>query len=119
MPETLVLYPGAVAAGGTLSIPPPYPEAEQLLAFLVKRKNSITWSGLGTASATIATDDVAAASSGSDQIAETVPKTIVTGTPAAGEVALQDSRTIVVGDAIADGDLVVVVYIAKGEFLKA
>jgi len=109
------LKPGAVSANGDINLPGWAPKISKLLAVKVKRKNSITWSGLGAAGATIATDDVAAAGSGSDTIAEAAEKTIIqTGTPAAGEAIKVDEDTIHIGDAIADGDLVILDYIPKG-----
>jgi len=104
----LVLYPGAVSAGGTITIPSYFPPIWRLLRFVVKRMNTITWSGLGAAGATIATKDVSAAASGSDSIAECAEKTVVTTTPGTGQVQLTGPRKITVGDAINDGDTVII-----------
>jgi len=113
MPYTMAIKPGAVSAGGEITIPGYMPPIRHLLKFIVKRKNSITWD---FTSSTIATDDVTATGSGTDEMAEAVEKTVVNTTPGAGEVQVTGDRTIKVGDAIADGDLVIITYIAKGEF---
>ena len=111
-----VLSPGAVAAGGTISLPGYVPRLAKLLSFVLVRRNAITWSGLGAAGATIATRDVAAAASGTDLLGECVPKEVVDAAPAAGQVQLRDPKTIVVGDAINDGDHVVIVGVALGAY---
>jgi hypothetical protein len=89
-----------------------------LLACFVKRAEVITWAGLGAAGATIATSDVAAAADGSDAVSEAETKTVVTTTPGAGEVQKVDENTIQLGDAILDGDEVVVLYQSVGELVK-
>jgi len=111
----IVLYTGPVAAGGAIDLPRYFPPLHRLLRFTIKRMNYVTWSGLGAAGATIETKDVAAAASGSDNIAECITKTIVTTTPGAGQVQLSASRVITTGDAINDGDLVIIDAIAKTE----
>jgi len=116
MVRQAILYPGSVAAGGTISIPSYLPPIHKLLKFVVKRINTITWSGLGAAGATIATKDVAAAASGSDTLAECLSKTIVTTTPATGEVQLTGPRSIVTGDAINDGDAIIIDFFAQTDY---
>jgi len=82
---------------------------DKLTAVYLKRANTVTWSGLGATGATIATDDVAAAASGADDIGEALKKTIIlTGTPAAGQVILYNKNTIHIGDAVKADDLIVV-----------
>jgi len=110
------IYPGAVGAGKTFSLPSYFPPLRALLRYVIKRKNSITWSGLGAAGATIATDDVSAAASGADTIAECITKKIVTTTPGTGEVQLSAEREITTGDAIADGDLVIIHGVKKTDY---
>lgn len=118
MPFQKVIYPGAVTAGGTISIGAEGPEMDKLLSFILKRKNTLTWSG-STSVDSFGTLDVTAGVSGSDDVGEAVSKTVVTGTPTTGEVAQVDGYTIQVGDPINDGDLVIVTYTIKGEVLRA
>jgi len=99
------IYPGAIAANADIALPFPL---EVLLRVIVKERSRIVWSGLGAAGATIATDDVAAAGSGSDTLSDVAVKTIVTTAPAAGQVQLVDKNTIRIGDALLDCDLVIV-----------
>lgn len=110
--------PGAKAANVNIDTPAGSPKIDSLLACFVKRAEVITWAGLGAAGATIGTTDVAAAGSGSDAVSEAETKTVVTTTPASGEVQKVDEDTIQLGDAILAGDEVVIQYLSVGELVK-
>jgi len=94
MYQVLILAPGAKSANADIDFPSWAPKARALCAVTVL---SLT--------------------EGTPNTWTVSNKTIVTsGTPGTGEAILYDEDTIHIGDAITTSDLVVVVYIPKGEY---
>ena len=115
MPETLILKPGAVSAGGTITLPGYAKPARVLLFFAVvtRKTTDVKHAACAATDAAYSSETTLASISHFDAI---VPKTIVEGTPGAGEVALTGDKEITVGDDIGAEDYVIISYIPKGEF---
>jgi len=88
---TLVLAPGAVTAGTNIDLPAWAPKISELVAAILFTGSD----GTAAASATALTE--------------------VTATPASGEIQVVDEDTIVLGDNTTTRDLLILVYLPKGE----
>jgi len=94
--EVLILVPGAVTAGTKISFPSYAPPASKL-AYVA----------------------VVSLVEGTPNTFSLSAKTITTGTPSSGEAALSGTDGIVLGDDVTASDLVIVVYVKKGEYSGA
>lgn len=92
MVEVLILAPGDVAANTNIDFPAYAKKARQLVA-------AIKFTGSDATVAAVASN-----------------LTVVNTTPGAGQIQLVDEDTIQLGDALTTRDLLVIVYVAKGEY---
>jgi len=98
------VYPGAVAAGTKISLPDYAKGASKLIQALHLARSDVKHAACGATGAAYPSETTLAT-----VVSTCKNLTIVTTTPAAGQIQLVDENNVVLGDATADGDLLILV----------
>jgi len=109
--ETVIIpISSAVSAGSPISLPAGAEPISAIVAAALSKRVDISHAACGATGAAYASATVLGS-----PINSLTALTVVTGTPASGEIAKASDTEIVLGDDVEAGDLVIVTYIAKNE----
>ena len=108
--EVVAMVPGAVSAGTEITLPGYAKPISALVAALKTGRVSITHAACAATSAAYAT-----ATTLGTPINVLTSLTIVDTTPSAGQIQVTGDNTVVLGDDLQDGDLLILIYVGKGD----
>ena len=107
--KTLSFKPGAVSANTNITLPGLFGDVRAILKAYLHAKQTITHAACAATSAAYAS----ATNLGSAHL--TTELTVVTGTPASGEIQLVDKNTIQLGDATGADDVLELTVLNYGD----
>jgi len=110
-----LIAPGATTAGTSISLPSYARPARRILDALLLKTGTVSavHAACGVSGAAYTSDTDIISPTGEAVVTEAKKLTVVTGTPSAGEIALADENSVVLGeDTAADDVLIVLVELA-------
>jgi len=110
MVEVAVIRPGAVSANTNIDLPVYYKKIASLIAAFKTTKVDVSHAACAASGAVYSSDTVLAS-----PLNVLTALSVVTTTPGAGQIQLVDEDTIQLGDAVKDGEEIILVYLPKGE----
>ncbi len=108
--EVVAMVPGAVSAGDEITLPGYAKPIASLVAALKTGRVDITHAACGATGAAYAS-----ATTLGTPLNVLTSLTVVDTTPSSGQIQVTGDKTVVLGDDLEDGDLLILVYVGKGD----
>lgn len=108
--EVVAMVPGAVSAGTNITLPSYAKPIAALVAALKTGRVDITHAACSATDAAYAS-----ATTLGTPINVLSALTVVDTTPSSGQIQVVNDNTVVLGDDLEDGDLLILIYVGKGD----